>query len=200
MSKYKWYVFVIGILMFSLMAFLVTNGMTNVIDSNVYNVITIYTFDIETSFFKFITFFASEYGIVLMLIILFFAVKDKKHFVLILLSAVLTVLLNYVLKSIFMRERPFDLMIVSEWGYSFPSGHAMISIGFYGYLLYLLRRCDFSFKNYLMVMICILIFLIGISRIYLGVHYPTDVIAGYSIASSFLILYIEFTRRFLDDK
>lgn len=186
--------------MFLCMAILVVTNNSSIIDTNIYNFVTLFTFDLETSFFKFITFFASEYGLLLMLVLVFFITKDKKYFVLIMFSALFTILLNYLLKSIFMRERPLELMIISESGFSFPSGHSMVSIGFYGYLLYILRFININsgFKKFLMFFIIMLVLLIGISRIYLGVHYPTDVIAGYSIASSFLILYIEFTRRFLN--
>lgn len=184
------------------MAILVKTNMSEVIDSSIYNIVTYFTSDIETSFFKGITFFAGEYGILFITILLFVLIRNKKYCALIFVSAVVTVSFNYFLKYIFMRDRPFDLMLIEETGFSFPSGHAMVSIGFYGYIIYVIRHLNIEkkYKKLFIILIGILIFLIGISRIYLGVHYPTDIIAGYSCATALLILYIEFTRRFMYDK
>src|SRR5699024_2347709 len=105
-----------------------------------------------------------------------------------LLNLILVFLLNYVLKILFSRNRPADINLIVETGFSFPSGHAMMSLGIYGFLIYLLLLSD---KNKISKIIgtcflILLIFLIGISRIYLGVHYATDVIAGFIISASYL--------------
>lgn len=183
------------------MAFLVTNNMSSFIDSGVYRIVTFYKNDVLTTFFKIITFFASEYGIIFMTFLLFLLIRNKKYCVLIMGSAFITVAINYLLKYIFMRSRPFDLMIIEETGFSFPSGHAMVSIGFYGYIIYVIRHLniDIKYKKIITILIGLLILFIGTSRIYLGVHYPTDIIAGYSCATALLILYIEFTRRFVNE-
>ena len=194
-------IFTISILMFACMAFLVTNNMSSFIDSGVYRIVTFYKNDVLTTFFKIITFFASEYGIIFMTFLLFLFIRNKKYCVLIMGSAFITVAINYLLKYIFMRSRPFDLMIIEETGFSFPSGHAMVSIGFYGYIIYVIRHLniDIKYKKIITILIGLLILFIGTSRIYLGVHYPTDIIAGYSCATALLILYIEFTRRFVNE-
>ncbi|MBR3897853.1 MAG: phosphatase PAP2 family protein [Bacilli bacterium] len=201
MKKYRWVIFTISILMFACMAFLVTNNMSSFIDSGVYRIVTFYKNDVLTTFFKIITFFASEYGIIFMTFLLFLLIRNKKYCVLIMGSAFITVAINYLLKYIFMRSRPFDLMIIEETGFSFPSGHAMVSIGFYGYIIYVIRHLniDIKYKKIITILIGLLILFIGTSRIYLGVHYPTDIIAGYSCATALLILYIEFTRRFVNE-
>ena len=201
LKKYRWVIFTISILMFACMAFLVTNNMSSFIDSGVYRIVTFYKNDVLTTFFKIITFFASEYGIIFMTFLLFLLIRNKKYCVLIMGSAFITVAINYLLKYIFMRSRPFDLMIIEETGFSFPSGHAMVSIGFYGYIIYVIRHLniDIKYKKIITILIGLLILFIGTSRIYLGVHYPTDIIAGYSCATALLILYIEFTRRFVNE-
>ena len=83
-------------------------------------------------------------------------------------------------------------MIIEENGYSYPSGHSMIAVGFYGFILYLIWQMNISksLKYTLSSLMVIFILLIGISRIYLGVHFPSDVIGGYSISLCFLIVYI----------
>lgn len=91
-------------------------------------------------------------------------------------------LLNKSLKLFFERERPNLLLQYDGVGYSFPSGHAMGSLIFYGFLAYLVVMSPFQrwAKLGLGILLLSLILLIGFSRVYLGVHYLTDVIAGYT--------------------
>lgn len=111
------------------------------------------------------------------------------------ISANLTIsfLSNEILKRIFRRPRPNILWLVEEKGFSFPSGHAMVSTAFYGYLIYLLWKSNMSQKKKVLgtILLSLLIFFIGNSRIYLGVHYATDVIAGFLVGSIYLSLYIK---------
>lgn len=97
--------------------------------------------------------------------------------------------LNTVLKDIFHRSRPDIRHLVEVGGYSFPSGHAMISAAFYGmlgYLLWLNLRERSKPSWYVVVITIALIFAIGISRIYLGVHFPSDVFAGFAAGGIWL--------------
>ena len=112
------------------------------------------------------------------------------------------VALNNILKFIFKRERPIDLMLIEESGYSFPSGHTMVATAFYGFIIYLIHKSNYSkkIKIILTSILTILIILIGISRIYLGVHYATDVIAGYLIAISYLIIFTHFIDKYQKNK
>jgi len=96
--------------------------------------------------------------------------------------------LSFLLKFSFHRTRPDLFRVVQETGYSFPSGHALATMCFYGMAAYLIMRTIDSWRGRLAVMTLavILSVAIGISRIYLGVHYPTDVIAGYAAGSMWL--------------
>jgi undecaprenyl-diphosphatase len=92
-------------------------------------------------------------------------------------------ILNRILKLIFARVRPDDVVpLIQQGGYAFPSGHSVTSMAFYGLLLFLVqtRMEDRKKANAISVVLILLIALIGPSRIYLGVHYPTDVLAGWA--------------------
>jgi membrane-associated phospholipid phosphatase len=91
--------------------------------------------------------------------------------------------LNYQLKEQFLRERPSFNAVYEAAHYSFPSGHSMNSMAVYSFICYLLIRylSNTNKQNKtLLISTITLIFLIGLSRIYLGVHYLTDVVAGFS--------------------
>lgn len=116
-------------------------------------------------------------------------------------------LLNSVVKEVYERARPDQIdHLVEQGGYSFPSGHAMGSMIVYGGLLFILirflnsRRGGLNTVKWVLgLFIGILILLIGLSRIYLGVHYPSDVISGFSLGITWLSLSIvlfglKFTR------
>ena len=136
-------------------------------------------------------------GLISLVFILIF--KNKRYGVFAIVNAVNIVVLNIVLKLIFMRDRPYDLMIINESGYSFPSGHAMAALGFYGFIIYLIWHFNLSKKAKIIftILLAILILLIGVSRIYLGVHYASDVLAGYMVSTIYLILYITFVSKHL---
>lgn len=199
MKKLKWNFFAVFIIIFGIIAYFVINHQTGYFDSFVYNVITFFKTDYLTGFYKFITFFASEVMILLVSLVLIIVFKNKKYGAFALLNAISILILNILLKLIFMRDRPYDLMIITESGYSFPSGHAMASLGFYGFIIYLLWYFNITkrMKILFSIMLSILILLIGMSRIYLGVHYASDVLAGYMVSGAYLILYITFIRKYL---
>lgn len=101
-------------------------------------------------------------------------------------------LLNFLLKHLFERSRPDILRIITETGYSFPSGHAMGALCFYGIAAFFLclRLERPKYKLLLSLFAAFYILLIGLSRIYLGVHYPSDVLAGYIAGSTWLFFCI----------
>ena len=197
MKKLKWFVFVFLLLGFSLLAYLVLTNQTVMFDNFIYGLVTSDKCDFVTTFFKFITFFASEIAIILVSLIVF--LKNRNFGVAVLINALGILILNISLKLIFMRERPFELMIIIEEGYSFPSGHAMAALGFYGFIIYLIYTANFkkNVKIVFSILFGLLILLIGVSRIYLGVHYASDVLAGFLISGAYLILYVILFKKVL---
>lgn len=107
-------------------------------------------------------------------------------------------------KVIIGRERPtlFE-HLVFEPSKSFPSGHAVISVTVFGFLAYLAltaRKGLWKWRTSAAAGLAVIILLIGFSRLYLGVHWPTDVIGGYLIGVVWLLLCISFRRRFIKQK
>lgn len=105
--------------------------------------------------------------------------------------------LIYLLKILFQRPRPLYPLKITESGYSFPSGHATFSFIFYGTLAYFfwLTPLPKIVKIGVMAFLILLSFGIGISRIYLRVHYPSDVFAGFCLGYTWLFLLIYYFRR-----
>jgi membrane-associated phospholipid phosphatase len=123
----------------------------------------------------------------------------KKKFLLalfVITSSGMGALLNLWLKWIFKRERPDILPLISEKGYSFPSGHTMGSFIFYGALAYIIIHLVHQ-KNlqWLSAFLGVgLIVSIGLSRIYLGVHYPSDIVGGFLAGAAWLLFTIILFR------
>lgn len=164
----------------------VFSAQINALDS-----IIIYRNEFMSSVFKIITCFGDWYTIVIITLLSLF-LKNKKYFKYITLNAIVITFTNQILKIIIHRPRPnINNRIINALGYSYPSGHAMISTAFYGFIFYLvwksnLRMC---YKIIINSLIVILIISICFSRVYLGVHYLTDVIAGSSLSMIYLCIY-----------
>ncbi|MEH7382083.1 phosphatase PAP2 family protein [Bacillus sp. JJ1533] len=145
-----------------------------------------------TFLMKFLSFIGSvPVIIVLSIVILFFLYNVLKHrYELVLFIGVMvsSPILNYLLKGFFVRERPDFHRLVEISGYSFPSGHAMNAFTFYGIFTFLLwRHIRVGWRRAALVLFsAIMIVGIGMSRIYLGVHYPTDIIGGYFASATWI--------------
>lgn len=158
--------------------------------------------DFATPIAKCITNFGGAIFLIATTGILFILIRNKKIGVAITANLVLVTILNQLLKNILQRPRPTEYRIIQETGYSFPSGHSMVSMAFYGYLVYLIYKYveNKNIKWILITLLSILICSIGISRIYLGVHYTSDVLGGFLISISYLVIYISAINKFLLDK
>lgn len=118
-------------------------------------------------------------------------------------NLVCAVALNVLLKQLVQRPRPDGFRLIAETGYSFPSGHSMVAMAFYGLLAWMVWHYERDrFVRWLCVIgFGLVIALIGISRIYLGVHYASDVIAGFCVSLIWLALYTKLVvPLMLDEK
>lgn len=157
--------------------------------------------DFLTPIMKFFTFLGSSYVIITVTILTIFLFKNKRKGIFVSINLILVVLINQLLKFAIQRDRPFGVAIMIEKGFSFPSGHSMVSTAFYGFLIYLVYRyCQNNKLKYSFIFgLSCLIFLIGISRVYLGVHYMSDVVAGFFLSIAYLILYIRIVNRYIEE-
>lgn len=155
------------------------------IDRQITQYVTSFRTPSLTKFFIFVTDIGDLYGYISVILIYFiisYVIYRRKRFViqstLVLIVAITS---NLILKRFIDRARPGVEHMVSVETLSYPSGHAMSAMAFYGFLIYLFTK--FRMNKYLrMAIIAVLAFLIlsiGISRIYLGVHYPSDIAGGY---------------------
>lgn len=147
-----------------------------------------------TTIMKSITFLGETKTIIVFsvtwaLILTFKNKGELKPFSIIIFLSLLCILF---LKPIFARERPDILRLIPINGYSFPSGHSIISASFYGYFITYFTGKQ---KPFLLCIFAFLILGIGFSRIYLGVHYLSDVLAGYSIGVIALEIGTLFRRK-----
>jgi membrane-associated phospholipid phosphatase len=145
-----------------------------------------------------ISFFGGEIflGSGIIATILFLLKKQKKDALIFSFTLFSGIGLNLLLKDMFQRPRPQLMPLVHEASYSFPSGHAMNSVMFYVCLSFFVFRKikNAKLRNILTITAGGLIFLIGISRIYLGAHYPSDVIAGYMAGLCWFVVVLLFEK------
>ena len=148
-----------------------------------------------TLFMMIVTSFGSAFTLIGIILLFFLLSKNKKNGFYLSINIVLIFLINIIVKLIVQRPRPFGYnLIIDEYGYSFPSGHAMVSTAFYGFIMYLIYKNikNKKLKWFLISSIFLLIILIMISRIYLGVHYLSDTLAGFSLAIVYLMVFITY--------
>lgn len=171
-------------------------------DDAVYGFVSGFISDGTTRFMKFITFWGSGLALTVLTVMLLLAAllfrkkRTLPYALLIAVNIIMGALLNYILKQLFRRRRPDVLKLVEIGGYSFPSGHSMSSVIFYGFIVFLCLKYVKHRSKYLVAAVLgLLVLMIGISRVYLGVHYASDVLGGFIIGLAWLIFYIRLAER-----
>ena len=188
----KWFILFVCVLAIISIVQDVLSNEVMMFDVKGYGIISKYLIsDFTTPIAKNITNLGGAIFLVTLATILLIAIKDKKTGLFIWINLGIITIINQILKHIVQRERPTEFRIIDESGYSFPSGHSMVSTAFYGFLIYLIyKKVENKYLKWgLITLLSIVIILIGTSRIYLGVHYTSDVIAGFLISISYLIIF-----------
>lgn len=165
------------------------------LDQSILDIIETWRTPFATNVFEGITFFGSApviTGISLIVMSIVMIHHRKRTGVLFAYLTVCDALITFILKNFFHRTRPDPLeQLIQETGYSLPSGHSSSSMFLYGAIAVLVVPLIPSRAGRIIVSIltALWILLIGTSRIYLGVHYPSDVFAGYMIGAILLAIF-----------
>lgn len=163
-------------------------------DNRVFNFMEKYTTDTNTGIMKFITFFGTHTFLIpanLALIAYFLFIRRHKWYsIKVPVVAIGSVTMMSLLKLFFSRPRPLTPILSEVRGFSFPSGHAMSAMTFYGLLIYLVYRylTGAITRTVLIGFLGLFILMIGVSRIYLRVHYTSDVLAGFAMGIIWLVV------------
>ena len=190
----KEFIFIITLLiLFTIISILVVTEKTSNIDSLMHSYILNIRSNNLTTILNTITNLAGASFLLALSCLLLIILKNKKIALYIFINLASAFAINETAKTIFTRSRPIGINLIEETGFSFPSGHSMISLSFYGFIAYLLsKNTKNKYQKITIITITTLIILtIGFSRIYLGVHYLSDIIAGFLLASIYLIIYIK---------
>lgn len=194
----KWILFAITAILAIVVTINVKNGRILELDLNIYkffseNIIN----DKLTPIVKVVTHVGGAKIVFVLTVLAIILIKGLKNKLFLLTGVVGTAGLNVVLKHIVQRERPNINRLIPEKGYSFPSGHSMMSMAFYGMLIFLIFKYvkNTALKWTLIVILTILLSTIGITRIYLGVHYPSDVIGGFVVSLTYLFILTEIYNK-----
>lgn len=165
------------------------------IDTIIYKFIISFRTENLTNFFKLFTRLGT-FNVCLGIGLIVFLIFRNKTYIVVPISIVLIKIINLFTKFIINRDRPNILRLVTEKESSFPSGHATMAITLYGLLIYFIwKKCrNPRLKTIIISMLLFLILLIGISRIYLGVHYFTDIIGGYILGLIYLLIVTNYLK------
>ena len=198
----KMIIFWICIVLFAVISVLTFTGFIKSIDESMQSFVLKIRNNHLTNIFTIFTNLGGAYAMLAITTLLVLIKKNKKTSIFIAVNLICIFLSSQIFKFIFRRSRPSEIFLVSATGYSYPSGHMMVSTAFYFYILYLIW---ITIKNKILkviftILTIMLVFLIGFSRIYLGVHYTTDVLGGFFLALAYLMLFIKFTTKKIGDK
>jgi undecaprenyl-diphosphatase len=154
-------------------------------DTSIFNYVGGFVSDTMTSVMNFFTFFGGQFFLipVYLMMIAYFLFFKKNRWLGLKISAVSvsSLIIMFTLKKVFGRARPLTPLLREVNGLSFPSGHAFMSFSLCGILMYIVHKADFHrWQKYLLyAFLLTFTFFVGLSRVYLRVHYPSDVVAGF---------------------
>lgn len=134
-------------------------------------------------------------GIMSFIIIYNFIKKNYYIAQLLLASTLGSFILNFLLKILINRTRPLEFFLVEQSGLSFPSGHSMVAASMYLTIAYILSEKYKDKKLIIYIISWTIILLMGISRLFLGVHWPTDIIAGFIMGYLIYRLIIKIIKK-----
>lgn len=149
-----------------------------------------------TQFMKVITNLGGVLVFVSFLIVVFLVVSNKKIGFCMFINLLIAYIFSVLFKNVFRRSRPLIMLIEKPIDFSFPSGHTMCSIVFYGFLIYVVSKFvkNVNIKRVINIILIIIIFLVPFSRLYLGVHFFTDIFGGMILGIVCLLMFINYVK------
>lgn len=155
--------------------------------------LTLYHTDFLNYIMRFTSLLGSVYFYIIVLLIAL--IKSKIYFKLTIVPLITSYITNMTFKLIINRNRPLTWIVTPPLDPSFPSGHTICSVVFYGIIIYLLKNIkNNNLRLTLRILLTILIILIGISRLYLGVHFLSDVLTAYLLGILILTMFIRYYK------
>lgn len=202
--KKEYYFIAVLLVLFIILTIFVTMGKADIMDESVFNNVIKLENDRTTKILYIITDLASTIGVIILLIItavIFLRKKIFSDFKYVISNVSVGVILMQILKNIFKRSRPSWKWIV-QGGFSYPSGHTISALLLYGTLVLLVYKKVYSkARKPLIIFFSLMIILTGISRIYFGAHYLTDVLASLILGLIILLISnIFMNKEFESDK
>lgn len=198
MKKYlKFIVCILSLFIFLILAYLIKTNANLVIDEKIYNFVSKFISNNTTLIIKFITFLGSAIVVIGITLLCLIFLKNKKIGLFMSIDLVVITIFQYILKAIFQRSRPIGINLIEESSYSFPSGHSLTAMAFYGFIIYLIYKSNLKYKKLYIIGLSVLILLIGLSRVYLGVHFVTDILGGFTFSLFYLIIFINIVKKYL---
>lgn len=184
------------LIFFVVLTILVVFGLTKGFDDSVYSLVRSLECGFFDKYFLTVTKFGNESTVIILAFIIFLLVKRNDK-LLVISTSLISVISNQIIKHIIMRDRPSVYRMIKQGGFSYPSGHSMIAVSLYGLLIYLVFKYikNKYLKYGLSSLLVLLILSIGISRVYVGVHFASDVVGGFSLAISEIVLIISFLEK-----
>ncbi len=199
MKNKKLYLSILFCILFIVDMILVITKNTVTFDDEIHLTVISTMSEFMSSFMRVMTFLGSTVFMVCLCAFLFFIFLFKKHKKTAFSTAgilIVSTILNNVVKLIIRRPRP-TYMIVEESSFSFPSGHMMASVTLYGFLIYLISKSQMktTYKVIFNSLLVVLIILIGMSRIYLGAHFASDILGGACLSASLVLLFAHLDEK-----
>lgn len=188
-------------LLFIILTILVLTKTTNNIDSKVESLMISIRSDILTNIMTIITNIGSAYSLIsiTVLVTLIAIIKNKRLPINTIVNLISVFITSQIFKLLIRRPRPTGVFLVDATGYSYPSGHTMVSFAFFVFIAYSLSEKinNKMLKIMIKILTAILVITIGFSRIYLGVHHFTDILAGYLLGTSYLMIFLNIRNNII---
>lgn len=192
LARSSWVVIFLSFCVFILLTWAVLHNKTNLFDENVFHASQKIVSDANTKWLLNISFLGKHSFLIpanISLLVLFAVQKNKHIFLRLLVLALSSVAVMSLIKRLVQRIRPENGMIEGVTNFSFPSGHAFMSVAFYGFLIWwtisVIKQQQLRIA--VILFLVLLIIMIGYSRVYLRMHYATDVLAGFTGGTAWLL-------------